>query len=284
MSVSEEGYQRRRLRLARWERGQWRRADGRDEPTETKGSTVAFHRRISQIDIFRRRSKSCLATSYFHRDSQQSRRSYHGPDKPVPPPHGPEQPARKRPAVRRESMSAGNPLPKTVRKTKRVVADAAFLASLHSSIALQVRTRLDNGVASQGDEYATQDALLVERVWHALVDLGYKPVPLDAPSPVSPDPTPATSLDPAREAAERAARRTKAVSSGPYVFGPQDLPPPSSGPVPVPQLVASLIMRHRDRTSVRPRSASKKRAGNQQPTSRSPLSQFATPLHPMTDN
>ncbi|RPD55329.1 hypothetical protein L226DRAFT_206422 [Lentinus tigrinus ALCF2SS1-7] len=257
-----------------------------DEPSETKGSTLPFHRRISHIDIIRRRSKSCLAASYFHSDSQQPRRSLHASDKPVPPPHGPEQPARKRPAVRRQSMSAGNPLPKTVRKAKRVVADAQFLASLHSSIALQVRSRMDTGVASPGDECATQDALLVERIWHALVDLGYKPVPFDTPSPQhtpSTQPQPVASVDPAREAAERAARRTKAVSSGPFVFGPQDLPPPSSGPVPVPQLVASLIMRHRERTSTRPRAASKKRAGELLPTSRSPLSRSVTPPHAITD-
>ncbi|TFK80503.1 hypothetical protein K466DRAFT_375645 [Polyporus arcularius HHB13444] len=243
-----------------------------DEPSETQGSTAALHHRISHNDVFRRRSKSCV-----HRDSQHSRRSHHGPDKPVLPPHGPDQPARKRPAVRRESMSAGNPLPKTVRKAKRVVADAQFLASLHSSIALQVRTRIDGG---EGDECATQDALLVERIWHALIDLGYKPVPLDEPSPLSvasTQPTTATSLDPVREAADRAARRTKAVSCGPFTFGPQDLPPASSGPVPVQQLVASLILRHRDRTAARPRSASKTRAGGKHLASRSPLSQSATP-------
>lgn len=260
-----------------------------DEPNETKGSTLPFHRRISHIDIIRRRSKSCLAASYFHSDSQQPRRSRHASDKPVPPPHGPEQPARKRPAMRRESMSAGTPLPKTVRKARRVVADAQFLASLHSSIAVQVRTRVNSGVISPDDDCATQDAILVERIWHALVDLGYKPVPLDDAPPsqsssaAAPPPPPTPAVDPAREAAERAARRTKAVSSGPFVFGTQDLPPPSSGPVPVPQLVASLIMRHRDRTSTRPRAASKKRAGDQYPASRSPLSQSATTMHATID-
>ncbi|KAI0713784.1 hypothetical protein C8Q76DRAFT_796724 [Earliella scabrosa] len=256
-----------------------------DEP-EPHGKALPFHRRISHIDILRRRSKSCLASSYFHSDSHSSRRTHTTHDRPVSPPA--EGPARKKPAVRRESMSAGTPTSKTVRKAKRVVADAQFLASMHSSIALQVRTRVDHGgTPGSSDDFTAQDAVLVERIWNALLDMGYRPVPIDAPSPSSASPaasppTPASSPstamnDPAREAAERAARRTMAVSSTPFALDRvQDLPPAPTGTLTVPQLVAVLTMRHRDRTTTRPRSASKKHSGDERP-SRSPLSAMILP-------
>ncbi|KAI0806657.1 hypothetical protein C8Q74DRAFT_1312768 [Fomes fomentarius] len=276
-----------------------------DEP-QSKGSALPFHRRIAHIDILRRRSKSSvLSSSYFHSDSHSHshshsvRKTHHTSDQPV---EGP--PARKRPAVRRESMSAGTPTPRVMRKTKRVLADAQFLASMHSSIAMQVRTRISNGGAESGDECASQDAVLVERIWHALVDMGYKPVPLNdspppgiAPAPSSSpspsdstapssQPSPTAAVDPAREAAERAARRTMAVSSS-TSFVPdrvQDLPLTPTGTLSVPQLVAVLTMRHRDRSTTRPRSASKiqRRAPGEDPgtPSRSPLSS-STVISPM---
>ncbi len=265
-----------------------------DEP-QSKGSALPFHRRIAHIDILRRRSKSSvLASSYFHSDSHSHshsvRKTHHTSDQPV---EGP--PARKRPAVRRESMSAGTPTPRIMRKTKRVLADAQFLASMHSSIAMQVRMRISNDDAESGDECASQDAVLVERIWHALVDMGYKPVPLNDSSPPGIAPAPSsspspsdstgpssqpstTAMDPAREAAERAARRTMAVSSSTSfaLDRVQDFPLTATGTLSVPQLVAVLTMRHRDRSTTRPRSASKvqRRAPGEDPgtPSRSPLS------------
>ncbi|KAI1785608.1 hypothetical protein LXA43DRAFT_899338 [Ganoderma leucocontextum] len=293
--------------------------DGADEPVHvaavetpqrTQGNTTPFHRRISHIDILRRRSKSCLAASYFHSDSTLPR-AEPVPQAPQPfptedvemPDSLPEPPAKRRPATRRESMIAGNPLGRTVRKARRVVADAQFLASMHSSIALRVRTSIENDgtpTPRSPDEYAAQDALLVERIWHTLVDMGYKPVPLDnvspplplappivvsaspvptqgAPSPSPPNPT----RDAAREAAERAARRTQAVSSAPFNFERvQDIASsPQGGILPGPQLVATLIMRHRERTT-RPKRRALGDGPRPQPVSRSPLSKSATSLPP----
>lgn len=236
-----------------------------------KGTALPFHRRISHIDIIRRRSKSVFPASHSH--SGKSHHTHVVPDRPAPPPpfHSHDGPAKKKPAIRRESMSAGTPLPpRTARKAKRVLADAQFLASMHSSIALQVRARMNGGKAGGADECAAQDAVLAERIWHTLLDMGYKPVPIDestsTPSPMS--------SDPAREAAERAARRTMAVSSTPLVV--QDLPQVPAGPLSVPQLVAVLTMRHRDRSATRVRSLSRKRTGEERP-SRSPLSAVVLP-------
>ncbi|KAI0761492.1 hypothetical protein BD413DRAFT_617015 [Trametes elegans] len=149
----------------------------------------------------------------------------------------------KRVTGRRESMSAGNSTPtgKTIRKTRRALADAQFLASLHSSIASHVRARMD--VHGEVDDYTTQDALLVDRIWRTLVDMGYKPVPLDAGSEMSPPSTltPSPSIDVAREAAERAARRTMSVST---THVPPDLvqglPLAPMGTLPMPQLMTHL--------------------------------------------
>ncbi|KAI0738071.1 hypothetical protein C8Q80DRAFT_1080879, partial [Daedaleopsis nitida] len=258
-----------------------------DEPEpEPRGNVLPFHRRISHIDILRRRSRSCLATSFFHSDVHSSRKPHHAhahvPDRPAPPlhSHSHEGPAKKKPAIRRESMSAGTPpSSRTARKAKRVLADAQFLASMHCSIAQQVRSRMNDGKATGVDECAAQDAVLVERIWRTLLDMGYKPVPIDDsnPAPGTPAPSPpplSPNSNPAREAAERAARRTLAVSSTPLVA--QDLPQGPAETLSVPQLVAVLTMRHRDRSTTRPRSASKKRIGDERP-SRSPLSAVVLP-------
>ncbi|EJF58012.1 hypothetical protein DICSQDRAFT_139839 [Dichomitus squalens LYAD-421 SS1] len=272
----------------------------------TKDNALPFHRRISHIDILRRRSKSCLASSYFHSDSASPR------DKPLPQilqafpsedvdmadQSTPQPPMKRRPVARRESMSAGNPSGRTVRKARRVVADAQFLASMHSSIALRVRTRTENNttVTRGPDEYAAQDALLVERIWHTLIDMGYKPVPLEDASPISSsvptstfvaaEPTqhslPPIARDAAREVAERAARRTQAVLSPSFTFDrAQDIAPSSgNGVLPVPQLIATLIMRHRERAATRPKRRALGDGPRPQPVSRSPLSRSATSLPP----
>ncbi|KAM5542004.1 hypothetical protein V8D89_004314 [Ganoderma adspersum] len=292
--------------------------DGTDEsvhiaaletPSRTPGNAIPFHRRISHIDILRRRSKSCLAVSYFHSDSTlppaqpvaQAPQPFPTEDVDMPDAL-PEPLAKRRPAARRESMSAGNPSGRAVRKARRVVADAQFLASMHSSIALRVRTSIENGPTTPprgSDEYTAQDALLVERIWHTLVDMGYRPVPLDnaspatPPAPVSPTVTPASSAPPpsspsnpsrdaAREAAERAARRTQAVSAPPSSFERvQDIASSSQGGVlPGPQLVATLIMRHRERAATRPKRRALGDGPRPQPVSRSPLSKSATSQPP----
>ncbi|KAH9857426.1 hypothetical protein C2E23DRAFT_273325 [Lenzites betulinus] len=228
---------------------------------ETEMQT-ATSRHGSHTDIHRRRSKSCLPASFLQRDAKQ-RKNRIASEKPAVP----QRPAT-RVAARRESMSAGNPTRKAVRKAKRLVADAQFLASIHSTIASGVRARIHTDGGS--DEYTAQDALLVDRIWRTLVDLGYQPVPIES-STAAPSSLPPISEDPVREAAERAARRTVAASSLPTPLDPaHDMPLIPSGELAVPQLVAILTMRHRDRSTTRPRSAAKSRADKS--PARSPLS------------
>ncbi|KAI0333058.1 hypothetical protein GY45DRAFT_1217950, partial [Cubamyces sp. BRFM 1775] len=237
---------------------------------ETKTTTQPAGRHVSHADIVRRRHKSCLSASYFHHNSHLARKtsaSSENTEKPAIPAPSPAQviPIH-RPVARRESMSTGTSTGKDLRRARRLIADAQFLASMHSSIASQVRTHV--GAPDTRDDLIAQDALLVERIWHTLVDMGYKPVPLEA-SPTAPSASPP---DSAREAAERAARKTAAaVASTPISSDRvQDITLTPTGVLAVPQLVAVLTMRHRDRSTTRPRSAAKKRA--EVPLSRSPLS------------
>ncbi|KAH9890439.1 hypothetical protein C8Q73DRAFT_126256 [Cubamyces lactineus] len=250
---------------------------------EIKITAQPGSRHVSHADIVRRRHKSCLAASYFHHNSHLARKtsaSSENAEKPVVPPPAPAQaiPVH-RPVARRESMSAGTPAGKDLRRARRLVADAQFLASMHSSIASRVRMRAPD--ADSRDDLIAQDALLVERIWHTLVDMGYKPVPLES-APAAP---PASPPDSAREAAERAARKTAAaVASTPISSDRvQDVTLTPTGVLAVPQLVAVLTMRHRDRSTTRPRSAAKKRA-EVPPLLRSPLSTTIFPSEPLSSS
>ncbi|KAI0823795.1 hypothetical protein BC628DRAFT_1411314 [Trametes gibbosa] len=233
----------------------------RKRSSSEEGYWLAFPEKVSEVHTTASRH-SCLAASFFHRDTNQ-RKTRIASEKPA----ASERPT-KRIAARRESMSAGNPTRKSVRKAKRLVADAQFLASIHSTIANGVRARVstDGGY----DDYTAQDSLLVDRIWRTLVDLGYQPVPIE-PTAVIPCSLSPISEDPAREAAERAARRTVAASSSPTPLDPaHDMPLIPRGELAVPQLVAILTMRHRDRSTTRPRSAAKSRGDKS--SARSPLS------------
>ncbi|KAI8974196.1 hypothetical protein BD414DRAFT_183966 [Trametes punicea] len=239
---------------------------------EAQATPIASPHHVSRSDILRRRHKSCLAASFFHHDAHLARKPPTPPAKAERPVIPASEQATKRPVARRESMSAGTPTGKNIRKARRALADAQFLASVHSSIASHIRARMDGAWAD--DDYAAQDALLVERIWHALVDMGCKPVPLQGGTDSATSPS--CSGDLAREAAERAARRTAAAACTPIsVDRVQDIPLAPTGILAVPQLVAILTMRHRDRTTTRPRSAAKKRAD--EPLSRSPLSTTVIP-------
>ncbi|EIW61060.1 uncharacterized protein TRAVEDRAFT_64282 [Trametes versicolor FP-101664 SS1] len=228
-------------------------------------------RAVSHTDIIRNRSKSCLAASFFHRDANLARKTPAQTDKAATP----AQPA-KRAATRRESMSAGTPTGKSTRKAKRALADAQLLASVHGTLASLVQTRMNaDGVR---DECTAQDALLVERIWNTLVDMGYRPIPIETSSAApSASSSPPAAPDPAREAAERAARRTMTASSTPISLDrAQAVSIMPAGELAVPQLVAVLTMRHRDRSTTRPRAAGKKRADAS--PSRSPLSTTSFPV------
>ncbi|OJT08553.1 hypothetical protein TRAPUB_559 [Trametes pubescens] len=224
-------------------------------------------RAVSHTDILRNRSKSCLAASFFHRDANLARKAASSKDKAA----APEQPV-KRAATRRESMSAGTPTGKSTRKAKRALADAQLLASVHGTLASLVRTRMN--AAGGHDECTAQDALLVERIWNNLVDMGYRPIPIETNSAA---PSSTSSPDPARDAAERAARRTMTASSTPISLDrAQAVSIMPTGELAVPQLVAVLTMRHRDRSTTRPRAAGKKRVDAS--PSRSPLSTTSFPV------
>ncbi|CDO75027.1 hypothetical protein BN946_scf184640.g2 [Trametes cinnabarina] len=243
--------------------------DSEDMNAKANAATPSA-RHISRTDIVRRRNKSCLAASFFHHDSYLARKA--PPTLPTPSDKHATQSSEqavKRSVARRDSMSAGTPSSKNIRKARRLLADAHFLASVHVSIASHIHARPKTYDAGSRDpDYAAQDTMLVERIWHTLIDMGYKPVPL-AKDPSSPAATDA--CDPAREAAERAARRTTASTSTPISADRvQEVALEPTGVLSMPQLVAILTMRHRDRTTTRPRSASKKRLAT--PPSPSPLS------------
>ncbi|KAI9069429.1 hypothetical protein FKP32DRAFT_1608373 [Trametes sanguinea] len=242
--------------------------------TKTNPQAAAARHGVSRTDIARRRHKSCLAASYFHHDSYLARKAPPPPPPTAKPASSPSDQSVKRPVARRESMSVGTATGKNIRKARRLLADAQFLACVHASIASQVPEGT-NDTATRKSDFVAQDVLLVERIWHTLVDMGYKPVPMAKDPPVS---VVTDAHDPAREAAERAARRTTAATSTPISADRvQDVPLTFTGVLSMPRLVAILTMRHRDRTSSRPRSAYKKRTAVSPP---SPLSSTTSPVCP----
>ncbi|OBZ75784.1 hypothetical protein A0H81_04998 [Grifola frondosa] len=233
-------------------------ADGMDCESEPdsckphKGEDVSpANHHIWHIDLHHRRSKSCLATSYFHRDNLPPRTPHEASVNSMS--HSlnrvPHLRTRKEKselrsqgaAARRESMSAGSaaPHPKRTRRNRRSQMDGQFLAAVHRSIAWRMRRAL----VGIEDAYTAQDALLVERLWRNLVNQGFQPaqseheLDLTAP-PFSDDSSPPNPF---------------CLPASP----PQSMPVPSTPDLlTMPQLVASLTLRYKDRSSTRPRSSS----------------------------
>lgn len=227
-------------------------------------------RAVSYTDIIRNRSKSCLAASFFHRDANLARKT--------PPPTGkavaPEQPA-KRAATRRESMSAGTPTGKSTRKAKRALADAQLLASVHGpGPGAHERRRCPRRMHGAG--CAPRRADLEHSSRHGVPPNSYRDKLCDATFLLFPSRL--TRPCARAEAAERAARRTMTASSTPISLDrAQAVSIMPTGELAVPQLVAVLSMRHRDRSTTRPRLAPGKKRADTSP-SRSPLSTTSFPI------
>lgn len=224
--------------------------------------------------------------------------------------HAPAQPAprKRKMAVRRvkvpslssPSSSKGSKRTKRTRSSKKNIADVQFTATLHRSILVHLRDSqlaASNALSRVLDDYDSdddydscsksmlriQDQILVERLWKALVDQGF------SPSPFSPkmDDTDAYSLR--RERIDHIFQ-TEPISLALTEIHAMDVDTPAtalakgsaSPPVTqtsnsqaadvltLSQLVATLILRHRDRSSTRYRSQSSARNGRR-PAS-SPLS------------
>ncbi|KAI0736371.1 hypothetical protein C8Q72DRAFT_251888 [Fomitopsis betulina] len=161
--------------------------------------------------------------------------------------------------VRRHSVSAGcgpyRPVARRVRKVKKVAMDVQFIAVAHRSIALHARVTREHGGLGKLNACVEQDVELATRLWKILAKKGCRPAPLDPIAPATP------TLD---ENIARADPVSRSVDDS-SMTGPVDAqsiplvieqPVPSSAPsvLTMPQLVASMTLRFRDRTTMRPRS------------------------------
>lgn len=161
--------------------------------------------------------------------------------------------------VRRHSVSAGcgpyRPVARRARKVRKLNVDVQFIAVAHRSIALHARVAREHGGPGQLDACVEQDVELATRLWKILAKKGCRPSPLK--SVVSP-PTPTLDENPARAAIVSVdeAPITAPADAQPTCPIP-DQPMSSSAPsvLTMPQLVASMTLRFRDRTTVRPRSS-----------------------------
>ncbi|KIP04587.1 hypothetical protein PHLGIDRAFT_189632 [Phlebiopsis gigantea 11061_1 CR5-6] len=279
------------------------------------------------LDLHRRHARSCLATSFVHRDGHA-----------LPAPSGYESddgqnktrtgvPLRKRKLAHKRvkvpSVTTCLPPRKKSKKTcKRQAADLQFTATLHRSLVTHLRaitsyTLTSREVSAPDDEptLRTQDIMLVERLWKGLLDHGFQPAPLPSPPLLSaslavespfilsparvdhvfqsepqvegvpglptPPPSPYRPSVPipipskASSALVERGANTPPPRGGNALPTPPTTPPQAGAPVlAMPQLVASLILRHRERSAARPRSSSACSAGVRAERGRSPLSTF----------
>ena len=287
------------------------------------------------LDLARRHSQSCLATSYVHRDGHAM-----SPDALCESEEGQSTmqsgvPVRKRKLANKRpkipSTAATQPSRKKSKRTsKRQTADLQFTVTLHRSLASHLRSLTSYTLAQYAsdapeDEFIlkTQDRMLVERLWKSLVDQGLQPIPLPSslpsvpPTEVNPSTLNAEHVDhvpqsepisvegipglltpppsPTSPSTYSSAPITIPLSTAPQKddFGnrpllaspPRDAnaninalptppPTPPSGSATVlamPNLVASLILRHRERSASRPRSGSACSASVRAERGRSPL-------------
>ncbi|TFY57888.1 hypothetical protein EVJ58_g6749 [Rhodofomes roseus] len=242
-----------------------------DEQNVPTGDKAEIRRDIDWRRVRRRCTQSCIASSCAPTESF-SKEGPQAPRRPFvaipvnnhPEPDTPD--AKADPNVphhrtRRHSVSAGcgpfRPSPRRARKVKKPTADTQYLAVVHRSIAWHARgARELRGELSACIE---QDVELATRLWRALADRGCRPTSFKS---VAPSPTPiadkfARSVPTSRsmenpttdELAD--AQPTSPVPKIPDQLGPSSAPSVMT----MPQLVASMTLRFRDRSSARPRSA-----------------------------
>ncbi|KAL6308524.1 hypothetical protein BKA93DRAFT_822266 [Sparassis latifolia] len=140
---------------------------------------------------------------------------------------------------RKLSILAGGPPQRRARKERRSVSDAQFLAIVHQSIAWRAR----NIQANLQDAFAAEDIALAKRLWLDLIAQGCQPV----------DQLPCGRRANEVHDASSAPPPTTCVPSAPLATR---MPPPYT--LTMPQLVAVLTLRHRDRSASRSRSKDEK--------------------------
>ncbi|CCM03027.1 uncharacterized protein FIBRA_05144 [Fibroporia radiculosa] len=196
--------------------------------------------------VRRRTPRTCLTAPHCHREppagSTQAniRRVFKGAQHramPAPSPDKGTVPLES--TGRKLSMSCGSPyIPrKRARKAKKVTPDMQFLALVHRSIAWHARGTL-GGVP---DDCAAQDVLFAKRLWTNLVELGGKPVRFE------------DDVGPRSYFTESQERTCLEADPGPR-SPTDDTRVPSAEILAMPQLVASLTLRFRDRSTSRSRS------------------------------
>ncbi|KAK7679619.1 hypothetical protein QCA50_017330 [Cerrena zonata] len=251
---------------------------------DSKDASTSERKNGSHVNLRRKRAKSCLASTYVHNDgSKHSRRS----STPHPlvrfavnvPTSEPSQSASPPLGKRARLCSTSTPkLSKRARRTRKLVADLEFTSMLHRSLDRHLRLLIvsNNGIDENMDASGSsrgvsleQDFLLVERLWRALVDQGYKPQDASPTNFV----TDMGDLD---------------GSESPFLEHNESLlTSPSTIPdhkdageiMTISQLIASLILRANDRRSTRPRSSRNKSSALGKTSrlhTRSPLHQVVT--------
>ena len=163
--------------------------------------------------------------------------------------------------VRRHSISAGcgpsRPAPRRARKVKKPAVDVQYIAVVHRSIALHARVAREHGGPGQLDACVEQDVELAMRLWKILAKRGCRPTLLKSAGP-SPSPTGDENAAPAAPTSRSVddSSMAKSAEAQPTPAIP-DHPVSSSAPsvLSMPQLVASMTLRFRDRSTVRPRSS-----------------------------
>ncbi|EPQ50661.1 hypothetical protein GLOTRDRAFT_133771 [Gloeophyllum trabeum ATCC 11539] len=222
--------------------------------------SVSFDSSPWHVQLHRRRSQSCLVQTFFHDENNQ-------PD----PPRRPWRTRKDAARTRATSHSARAPMfiptpepqpvvivksPKERKASKKAQADMRFLAAVYRSLKWFIDYReLEDALAedsestAQGGEMTEQDRIFLCRLYENLVHQGCQPILLNVSCPSNP--TPLCSPDSSRSSVSPQAVDIPAspvLSEAPLSAPPEVLTPP--------QVVASLILRHRDRSTVRPRSSS----------------------------
>jgi hypothetical protein len=178
----------------------------------------------------------------------------------------PKGPRRDKKAKSKESSTSPDAaLRKRSRKSWRQVADLMFHASVHRSLVSCLWNTGACGIEGDPVDAQTlegQDVLLARRIQKLLIDHGCSIVDLDG-APAAPRDND-TSMHPSGEEFCRslhsdATQSPNLPSTPPRLSCPRSSPPPTSNITPpiltIPQLVATLTMRHNDRCSTRSRSS-----------------------------
>ncbi|THH29021.1 hypothetical protein EUX98_g5168 [Antrodiella citrinella] len=238
-----------------------------------------------RIDLRRRRSKSCLVpASFICGAPSQNDFSLH---LDVPGPRRSQSVTESRPRVVKKKPVSSSP--KATRKAKKLTADVHFVAMMHKSIVCWTKDGHSEPPPKEPlSDILQQDGLLVQRLWRGLLAQGLKPIPFESDNKIVPEPVPSSPPPPYTLSSE--VDLTQTAQPLPRLSIPQTVvkasrptsSPVRSEPVPdvltMPQLIATLILRHNDRRSARPRSAAavRRHASQDSPPThvrpRSPLS------------